>query len=266
MTSAATEAIAPGSDEPVVVTADGPVRTVTLNRPDDLNAADAAMHRRLARVWAELADDPEARAVVLTGAGRAFSAGGDFGFMREHRDPAARWRIIEEARRIAVEMLQFPLPVVAAVNGPAVGLGCSLALMSDLVLMADTAFLADPHILVGLVPGDGGAAVLPAHIGMLRAKEFLFLGDRVDAQRAVSMGMANHVVPAAELTARALALAERLAGLPAQALRDTKRALNQNLELALASTRNYALVAERYSMTEAEHRRFLTAQENRIGN
>jgi enoyl-CoA hydratase len=250
------------TEQSIVVTADGPIRTVTLNRPDALNAADAAMHRRLSQIWVELADDPEARVVVLTGAGRAFSAGGDFDFMRSYRDPDARWRVMEEARRIVTEMLHFPLPVLAAVNGPAVGLGSTLAMMSDLVLMADTAFLADPHVLVGLVAGDGGAAALPAHVSLLHAKEFLFLGDRIPAERAVAMGLANRVVPAADLTAEAHKLAMRLAGLPQHALRDTKRALNQGLEVAMASTRNYGLAAERYSMTDTDFLTFLDAQQD----
>lgn len=250
------------SNPTVVVTADGPIRTVTLNRPEALNAADADMHRRLSQIWVELADDPQARAVVLTGAGRAFSAGGDFDFMRSYRDPECRWRVMEEARRIVTEMLHFPLPVVAAVNGPAVGLGSTLAALSDLVLMADNAFLADPHVMVGLVAGDGGAATLPAHMSLLHAKEFLFLGDRVEAQRAVAMGLANRVVPAADLPAEAHRLAARLAGLPQHALRDTKRALNQSLELAMASTRNYGLAAERYSMTDTDFLSFLDSQED----
>jgi enoyl-CoA hydratase len=249
------------SDDTVLISSDGPIRTVTLNRPEALNAANAAMHRRLSTIWAELADDKEARAVVLTGAGRAFSAGGDFDFMRTYRDPEARWRVMEEARRIATEMLHFPLPVIAAINGPAVGLGSSLAMMSDLVLLADNAFLADPHVLVGLVAGDGGAATLPAHASLLHVKEFLFLGDRVGPDRAVQMGLANRVVPAADLMTEANALGLRLADLPQHALRDTKRALNQVLEVSLASTRNYGLAAERYSMTDDDFTSFLKKQE-----
>jgi enoyl-CoA hydratase len=248
--------------ESVLIVSDGPIRIVTLNRPEALNAADAEMHRRLSQIWAELADDPHARVVVLTGAGRAFSAGGDFDFLRSYRDPGCRWRVMEEARRIVLEMLHFPLPIVAAVNGPAVGLGSTLALMSDLVLLADNAFLADPHVLVGLVAGDGGAATLPAHVSLLHAKEFLFLGDRVEPERAVAMGLANRVVPAADLAAEACRLAMRLAGLPQHALRDTKRALNQGLEVAMASSRNYGLAAERCSMTDTDFLNFLDAQEN----
>lgn len=252
------------SAEPaLMVHAEGVVRVVTLNRPRHRNAVDAELHASLATVWPELAADPGARAVILTGAGDTFSAGGDYAFMMQAEDPAARWRVMEEGRRIIEEMLRFPLPVVCAVNGPAVGLGASLAVMCDLVLMADTAHLADPHVLVGLVAGDGGAATWPAHTSLLHAKEFLFLGDRITPERAVVMGLANRVVPAAELTAEARALAERLAGLPARALRDTKRALNLVLEQSLAATRNYALVAERQSMGDEDHQAFIAAQKAR---
>lgn len=244
----------------ILVSADGPIRTVTLNRPDALNAADADMHRALSRIWGDLAEDADARVVILTGAGRAFSAGGDFDFMRSYTAPENRWRVMEEARRIVTEMLHFPLPVVAAINGPAVGLGATLAMLSDLVLIADDAFMADPHVMVGLVAGDGGAATLPAHTSLLHAKEFLFLGDRVNPQRAVEMGLANRVVPAAGLLDEARALALRLAAAPQHALRDTKRALNQSLEVALASTRNYGLAAERYSMTDPDFLAFLDKQ------
>jgi enoyl-CoA hydratase len=245
------------SDDVVLVTSEGPVRIVTLNRPDALNAINEALHRRVASIWSELAEDADARAVVVTGAGRAFSAGGDFAFMRDCQDPEVRWRTIDRDRRIILEMLHFPLPVVSAVNGPAVGLGASLAVMCDLVVMADTAHLADPHVSVGLVAGDGGAATWPAHVSMLHAKEFLLLGDRIPAEKALQMGLCNRVVPAADVMTEALALANRLASQPAGALRDTKRALNLAIERQLGPSRDYGIASERYSMASADHVAFL---------
>jgi len=237
------------------ITADGPVRTVTLNRPDDLNAANEGMHAALADVWGRIAADPEARVAILTGAGRAFSAGGDFEWMtRIQSDLAYRQGIIDEARRILGEMLRFPLPIVAAVNGPAVGLGCSLALSCDLVLISDQAHLADPHVAVGLVAGDGGAALWPFMTSLLRAKEYVFTGDRIGPELAVSLGLANRVVPHAELAAEASKLAHRLAALPARALQDTKRALNAHLAQAMTGPMEIALVAELQSMGSEEHR------------
>jgi enoyl-CoA hydratase len=238
----------------LVVTADGPVRLVELNRPEQLNSASAELHTALATVWDVIAADPDARAVVLTGRGRAFSAGGNFDVMtRVQRDPDFREQNVEEARQIIVGMLRFPLPVVAAVNGPAVGLGCSLALLCDLALIADDAYLSDPHVQVGLAPGDGGALLLPLLVGLSRAKELLFLGSRVDATEAVRLGLATRAVPADRLLTEAMELAARLAHLPAQALRATKRAVNLHLEQAMASVMEEALAAERVSMSSPDH-------------
>ncbi|WP_371674326.1 enoyl-CoA hydratase/isomerase family protein [Streptomyces sp. NBC_00289] len=238
----------------LVVTAVGPVRLVELNRPEQLNSMSEELHSALASVWDELAADPQARAVVLTGRGRAFSAGGNFDIMtRVQRDSVFRQRNVDEARRIITGMVRCPLPVIAAVNGPAVGLGCSLALLSDLVLIADDTYLADPHVQVGLVAGDGGALVLPLLVGLTRAKELLFLGDRVSAEDAVRLGVANRAVPKDKLLDEAMDLAGRLAALPAQALRETKRAVNLHLEQALATVLEPALLAERDSMRTPDH-------------
>ena len=238
----------------ISVRAEGAVRVVTLERSEQLNAANEAMHAGLARVWGQLAADPDARAVVLTGAGRAFSAGGDFAWMtRIQADEPYRQRIIDEARAILLEMLRFPLPLIAAVNGPAVGLGCSLAISCDLVLISDSAHLADPHVAVGLVAGDGGAALMPMFTSLLRAKEFVFTGDRIPAPLAVELGLANRVVPAAQLQAEALALAERLAKLPQRALLDTKRAFQLHIEQAARAPMELALATEFRSMGSREH-------------
>ena len=237
----------------VVVTADGSVRVVTLNRPDELNAGNEAMHEALVDVWSMLEADPEAAAVVLTGAGRAFSAGGDFAFMHaQHADPVLRAEVFENSRRMLVAMIRFPLPVIAAVNGPAVGLGASLAVASDIVLMAERAFLADPHVAVGLVAGDGGALLWPLLTSLLRAKEFIFTGDRIPAATAVELGLANRVVTG-DVVEEAVQLAHRLADLPKQALQDTKRALNAHIANAAAGVLDFALSAELLTMGSEEH-------------
>src|SRR5512138_2480205 len=140
----------------IEVTVDGPIRIVTLNRPEQLNATDRALHHGLGALFPQLDADDEARAVVLTGAGRAFSAGGDFAYLDElTSDVPLRQETMVDARRIVTGMVQCRLPIVAAVNGPAVGLGCSLAALSDIVFIAESAYLADPHVLVGLVAADG---------------------------------------------------------------------------------------------------------------
>jgi enoyl-CoA hydratase/carnithine racemase len=240
--------------EEIQIRAEGAVRIVTLNRPEVLNATNEALHRGLSRVWRKLAEDREASVAILTGAGQAFSAGGDFHFMqRLQNDQRFREETMEEARTILLDMIRFPLPLIAAVNGPAVGLGCSLALSCDIVLISDRAHLADPHLEVGLVAGDGGAALWPLFTSMLRAKEFIFTGDRIEPQQAVQLGLANRVVPGDELMAEALKLAQRLARLPQRALRDTKRALNTHIEKAVTGPLEIAVQAEMASMASPEH-------------
>jgi enoyl-CoA hydratase len=231
------------------------VRVITLNRPESLNAVSGSLHEALEHVWAHIASDPEARAVVITGAGRAFSAGGDLNqIVAMQRDPAMRTVVLDQARRIVAEVMDFRLPVVAAVNGPAVGLGCTVATCTDVVLIADTAFMADPHVSVGLTAGDGGAAVWPLVMGMLRAKEYLLTGDRISAEQAVAFGLANRVVPAGSLMTEAMALAARLAGQPPQAVQSTKRALNMHLKRAISGVLEYALAEEYLSFDTPENR------------
>ncbi|HEX3929690.1 MAG TPA: enoyl-CoA hydratase/isomerase family protein, partial [Nocardioides sp.] len=154
-----------------------------------------------------------------------------------------------EAGRMVTEMLRFHLPVIAAVNGPAVGLGASVAVMSDIVYMAEGAFMADPHVAMGLVAGDGGAVTWPAMMSILKAKEYLFTGDRIYAEDALRLGLANRVFPADALLPAALAFAHRLAELPAQPLQDTKRTINLHLTAAASRVLPYALAAEELSFS-----------------
>jgi enoyl-CoA hydratase/carnithine racemase len=237
------------------VTRDGPVAIVTINRPEVYNAVNDALHSALVRVWKLLGHDPEVRAVVITGAGQAFSAGGDMAWLSAVQGDADRRAVLmREARDLVVEMLHCPLPVIAAVNGPAVGLGCSVAVLSDVVLIADDAYLADPHVAVGLVAGDGGALMWPYLIGPLRAKELLFTGDRVPAEEAVRLGLANRAVPRDKLLDEAMAFAHRLSALPSRALQDTKRAINLHIEQAVATVLNFALAAQSETFSLPEHR------------
>ncbi|GAC1400843.1 MAG: enoyl-CoA hydratase/isomerase family protein [Mycobacterium sp.] len=243
-----------GLGDELLVTADGPVRVITLNRPDDLNGANRAMHESMAKVWDHLAGDTDARAVVITGSGSTFSAGGDFGYMQENiDDEAMRAQTIAEGRAIIRGMVGCPLPIIAAVNGPAVGLGCSIAVLCDLVLMSENSFLADPHLRMGLVPGDGGM-VWPALIGLSRAKEYLFLGSRIPPHKAVEFGLASRIVAPDQLLPDTLALAHRLAQVPPAALQRTKTALNGYLEAQLDGAFESALTGELDSMGSAEHR------------
>jgi enoyl-CoA hydratase/carnithine racemase len=235
------------------VEADGPVRIITLNDPDKLNAMTDPLHEALTDVWVHLMRDMEARAVVLTGAGRAFSAGGNIpGFVRNVEDVEYRRAGMRTARLLVDHILGCHLPVIAAINGPAVGLGCSIAVASDLVLMSEDSFLADTHVTVGLVAGDGGVVTWPFMMSMLKAKEYLFTGERIPAKLAVELGLANRVVHAADLMSEATALAHKLAALPAQALQETKRSLNLHLQLAALQVLPYALSAETESFSSPE--------------
>ncbi|MEB3021363.1 enoyl-CoA hydratase/isomerase family protein [[Mycobacterium] crassicus] len=244
----------------ITVTGDGPVRTVTINRPAELNSVNANLHWGLANVWRQLAADKQARVVVLTGAGRAFSAGGDLNWIETFLDDeAARDESIREGAQIVEEMLRFPLPVIAAVNGPAVGLGCSVALLCDIVLISETAYFADPHVAVGLVAGDGGAALWPLLTPLLRSREYLYTGDKIDAGLAVEIGLASRRVAAEELLDQAQHLAGRLAGQPPEALQGTKRVVNMYLSQVLGGPLQAGFAAEVATMKTDEHRRRLLA-------
>ena len=251
MTDQPTNPFAPA----LLIESRGPVRIVTINRPDALNAVDEEVHSGLAGVWRHLAADPDVRAVVLTGAGRAFSAGGDMEmFKRIQADAVPRAALLSEARTVFNEFIDCPLPIVAAVNGPAVGLGCTLAALCDLVYIAESAYLSDPHVAVGLTAGDGGAPFWPLTMSIVKAKEALFFGDRISPERAVALGLANEVVPDDDLMTHVMAVADRLASLPPQALRSTKRAVNLHIRGAANAVLDYALAAEHVSFDTPEHR------------
>lgn len=241
--------------EEVTVDVDGPVRIVRINRPDDLNAVNPGVHRGLADVWPLIDADPLARAAVITGNGRAFSAGGDFALLEAMADDqVVRRREIEVGRRLVLNMARARVPVVAAVNGAAVGLGCSLVALSDVVYMAESAHLADPHVVVGLVAADGGPITWPLMTSLQLAKEFAFTGDRISAARAADIGLANHVVADDDVFAEAVAAAHRLAGLPQQAIEATKRVMNIHLERAVLATLDYAMAAEEATFDSADLR------------
>jgi enoyl-CoA hydratase/carnithine racemase len=237
------------------VESDGPVRIVRLNRPDQLNAVNDDLHRALAQVFLQLGADPDARVAVITGEGRAFSAGGDFDLLdRMIKDRVLRRNVIAEGRDIVLNLVRCRLPIVAAVNGPAVGLGCSVIALSDVVYMAESAYLADPHVAVGLVAADGGPITWPLHMSLHHAKEFAYTGDRISAARAAEIGLCNHVCPDGEVLPAALKAAHKIAALPRQAVEATKRILNIHLERAVLATLDYALAAETESFDTPELR------------
>ena len=238
----------------------GAVHVVSINRPDALNAVNEELHHAFAGIWQALEADDDVRAVVTTGVGKAFSAGGDMVmFGRLIDDPEARAFQIAEARTVFQAVINFGKPLVSAVNGAAVGLGCSIALLSDLLVMGESSYLADPHVPVGLVAGDGGAAMLPLLIGMMKAKEYVLLGDKITADIAKQLNLVTRVASDDKVLDEAVALGERLAALPAQAVRETKKAMNMHLSRAALGVLEYALAAEYTSFTTTEFKDRVTA-------
>ncbi|NKB60265.1 MAG: enoyl-CoA hydratase/isomerase family protein [Alphaproteobacteria bacterium] len=192
-----------------------------------LNAVDFEMHEELARVFPELQRDPDSDLIVLTGAGRAFCAGGDMEWFQSMIDDTALFRgIANDAKRIVNGLLELEKPIVCRLNGAAAGLGASIALLCDVIIADETARIGDPHVKVGLVAGDGGAVIWPQLIGFARAKEMLLTGDLLLASEAAAMGLINHAVPAAELDAKVDEIVGKILGNPRWAVRWTKTAVN----------------------------------------
>jgi enoyl-CoA hydratase len=216
---------------------EGRVLTIRMNRPDLLNAINHALHEEMARVFFDAADDPESDIIVLTGAGSAFSAGGDFDWMgsmlTDKRPP-----FVSEAktmRRIVMGMLDCAKPIIAKVNGDAMGFGASVALLSDIVIAAESARFADPHVKMGLVAGDGGALIWPQMIGFAKAKHYLLTGDAITATDAEKCNLITFAVPDAELDAFVDAYAKKLARGAQTAIRYTKSITNIALRQLFSS-------------------------------
>lgn len=228
---------------------DGHVATITLTSPEILNAFDAELHSAFTKAVTHVRDATEARAVVVASTGKAFSAGGDFEFMKQgHADPAFLAHHVDVGKRLLMTLLECPLPIVAAVQGPAMGLGATVALSCDSVVMARTATIADPHVNIGLVAGDGGCLVWPAAMGMMRAKRYLLTGDRLSAEDAYQFGLVTDLVDsAAEVTPAAQALAGKMAALPPLAVQGTKRALIAVLRHRAAEVVDIAFAQEQRS-------------------
>lgn len=229
-----------------------------LHRPEQLNAFNAQLHADTTRFLERVAEQESAAVVVLQGAGSAFSAGGDLRWFhnmpREHLEA-----LFQEARRIVYALLAIEQPVIASTQGPVVGLGATIALMSDFVVSAENAVFSDPHVQIGVVAGDGGAAIWPLLCGLGRAKRYLMLGDQITAGEAERLGLVDWVVPIDQLDQTTADLAFRLRSGPQQAIRGTKKALNKHLERAVTETLDLSLAVERACFDSADHHEAVNA-------
>ncbi|MBM4385548.1 MAG: enoyl-CoA hydratase/isomerase family protein [Deltaproteobacteria bacterium] len=238
----------------------GDVLRVEIAHPTNpMNVVDGEMHDDLARLFRELKRERTARAVLITGRGKFFSAGGDFNWFPTLQDPANLELTRRDGKQLVWDLLDVELPIVAAVNGAAVGLGASIALLCDVIFMADSAQIADPHVRVGVVAGDGGAAIWPLLLGPARAKQYLMTGDAVKAPEAERIGLVNRVVPAAELEAEAMKFAQRLAAGAPLAVQFTKQSVNKLVKDALNTAFDTSMALEMLTFRSEDHREALAA-------
>ncbi len=226
----------------IIVEREGRILRVVLNRPESLNAITPAMHAELATIFADVRKDTEADVVILTGAGRGFCAGADLKEPIPDKETAER--IFAEAREIIVGILELEKPMISAVNGPAAGLGATLALFADIVVASDRAKIGDTHVKVGLAAGDGGAVIWPILVGVNKAKELLMTGEVIPAQEALRIGLVNHVVPHEQLDEFVMRMAQRLVSGDKMAIQFTKKAVNQYVKWMLNQVFDYSLILE----------------------
>ena len=199
------------------------IARVTINRPEAMNAVNGELHRALSRVFIDLGERRDIAAIVLTGAGRAFCAGGDIEWMREAvREPEGFEVVTWEAKRIVYSMLDCEIPIIGRINGDAVGLGATLALLCDITVMSEDARIGDPHVRVGLNAADGGGFLWPQMIGFAKARELLLTGDLLSASEAKQLGAIGNVVPAGELDTKVESFVAKLKNGAAKAIRWTK--------------------------------------------
>ena len=223
--------------EQLIVDLEGGVATLSMNNPSKLNALSAIMTGELVRTLAEMAADEGVRAIILTGEGRAFSAGADLSALQEPYLSGQRPKlspILKEGYNKLIPLLaETPKPVIAAINGVVAGAGNSVALACDFRIAADTATFTMAFVRIGLIPDAGSTYLLPRTVGMAKALELALLSDRLDAATAERVGLVNRVVPADSLMDEARALAARLAELPTVAIGLTKRIFNESSRLTL---------------------------------
>jgi enoyl-CoA hydratase len=220
------------------------IALITMNRPEVYNATNSRLHYELGRIWADLGDDAEVRVAVITGAGEAFSAGGDLDLIeRLLGDSSAIASTMKEAGDIVYNIINLEKPLISAINGIAVGAGLAVALMADISIASENARFTDGHIRLGVGAGDHSVIIWPLLCGMARAKRYLLTADFLDAKEAERIGLVSMVVPHEQLMPTAMEFAHKLAKGPQPAIRWTKRALNQWLRV-MGPAFDYSLATE----------------------
>ena len=237
-----------------------------LNRPDRMNAFGGPMHGELVQALDFAGSDDGSDLVVITGAGGAFSAGGDLAQLSHIiANPQDFDAEVTKAKQLIFNLLEIDKPVIARINGPAVGLGATIALFCDITIAGVSARLGDPHVAIGLVAGDGGAVIWPQLVGLHRAKEFLLTGEILTAERAESLGLFNHVVPDEDLDARVDALCDTLLDGAQQAIRGAKTLMNLELKRLAHALMEPGMALEALSVRDPDHHARVEALARRIG-
>ncbi|KPF81131.1 enoyl-CoA hydratase [Brevundimonas sp. AAP58] len=243
----------------------GRVLTITINLPEQSNVVTQVLHEEMSRVFDDAADDADSDIIVLTGAGSIFCAGGDMNWLADElRDGLAPF--VTEARtmkRIVHGLLDCPKPVIAKVNGDAMGFGATIALLCDVVFACEEARFADPHVKVGLVAGDGGAVIWPQLIGFGKARHYLLTGDAIEAREAERMGLIAFSVPPEDLDTAVASYTDRLARGAQTAIRYTKTVTNLALKQMLASVFEAGVAYEGLSRHTDDYREGVTAFQER---
>lgn len=246
--------------ETIAFSRKGRLLTLTLNRPELNNAVNLQLHDDLLTALWFAQGDTESDVLLITGAGRAFSAGGDFAHIKRSADnPQLFDHEARIAKRIVFTMLDIDKPVVCRMNGHAVGLGATLALLCDVIFASEKAKIGDPHVAIGLVAGDGGAVLWAQRIGLARAKEFLLTGDLVQAPRAAEIGLINHALPLEELDAAVDAFCDKLLAMPIGAIRATKILTNLETKRLAHAMMDAGIAYEALSVRSDEHRAAIDA-------
>ena len=243
----------------LIVETEGAVATLTLNRPQARNALDLTMRRELVGALDDIENDPSARVVILTGAGGHFCAGGDVKSMQPGAASADGRARVQALNKLVMRLVEFPRPVIAMVDGFAVGAGCNLALCCDFIVASDRAKFGEVFAKIGLVPDGGGSWLLPRLVGLARAKELIFTADIFDAAEAERIGLVNRVVPAAELVSVTRALAQRIAQGPTKVQAMAKHMLNRAASTDLESALDVEAFSQAIAITGPDHREGLAA-------